>query len=203
MSTAVMERPETWPELPERDGYEYDNGKWVKLAVAAGPTHISFNLVNRLRAYAAPLGLGWALAHETPFQIWPLHPKKYRKPDGAFLRPEAFPDGKVPEGFMHAIPEILIEVISPGDRFTELQVKIDEYFEAGVKLVWVLVSKPMSVLVYRADGTISQLRQGDVLTGETILPGFRVAVADLFDLRVGLAIETPASDGPPPSPARE
>ncbi|MFN0096363.1 MAG: Uma2 family endonuclease [Dehalococcoidia bacterium] len=181
---AVLDRPETWPTLPDREGYEHVDGKWVKLNVAAGPVHLGYQLVNRLNAFANPHGLGWALIGETPYQIWPEHPQRYRKPDGSFLGQDALPDGVVPEGFVHAVPAIVIEVISPGDRAHELIAKVGEYLDAGIELVWVLSPATAVVTVHRPGGNDSRLRPGDTLTGEDVLPGFSLPVADLFSRRL-------------------
>ncbi|MFN0096388.1 MAG: hypothetical protein ACKVVT_16630 [Dehalococcoidia bacterium] len=44
----------------------------------------------------------------------------------------------------------------------------------------VLEPAATSVFVHRIDGTITRLREGDTLTGEKVLPGFKVPVAELF-----------------------
>ncbi len=183
-TTAVIEPAEDWPDIPERDGYEYVDGKLVRLAVGAGSTHVAYRLVGRVNRFAEPLSLGWALAPETAFQIWPTHPRKYRKPDGSFLRGDPFPDGQVPEGFVHVVPALVIEVVSPRDVVEALELKVVEYFEAGVALVWVLHPKTKSITVYRPDGSATRLTAAETLSGEDVLPGFRAPVGELFDRRL-------------------
>ncbi len=183
-TTAVLARPETWPDIPERDGYEYVDGKWVKLAVGLGATWIAHNLGDRVGDFALIEGLGLGLPHEVPYQIWPEHPKRYRKPDGSFIRRERLPAAELPEGYIHIVPALVIEVVSPRDIVDLLDLKVAEYFEAGVELVWVLHPKTKTVMVYRLDGSTSWLKPDDFLSGEDVLPGFRVPVAELFSLRI-------------------
>ncbi|MFN0095047.1 MAG: Uma2 family endonuclease [Dehalococcoidia bacterium] len=184
-ATAVMAPPETWPDLPERDGYEYVDGRWVKLPVAAATTWIGFNVRQRLADAAATDDLGWVPApHETAFQIWPGHPRRYRKPDASFIRKEAYPEDAVPDGFVHAVPALVVEVVSPRDIAADIDRKISEYFEAGVELIWVLHPASQTVMVYRLDSSGRRLKAEDTLTGDAVLPGFHAKVADLFSLRI-------------------
>jgi Uma2 family endonuclease len=57
---------------------------------------------------------------------------------------------------------------------------VDEYLAAGVRLVWVVNPPNRSIRVHRPDGTVTDLRQADDLTGEDVLAGFRCGVAELF-----------------------
>ena len=82
-----------------------------------------------------------------------------------------------------------MEVLSPNDRDYETDQKIEDFLRAGVRLVWVINPETRTVLIYRADGTISGLREQDELSGEDVVQGFRCRVGDLF------------LPPPPPAPA--
>jgi Uma2 family endonuclease len=84
------------------------------------------------------------------------------------------------EGYLDVAPEIVVEVLSPNDHRGDLAEKIQDYFSAGVDRVWVLDSRQRCISVYRALSNIRELRPGDVLIEEELLPGFRLAVGDLF-----------------------
>jgi Uma2 family endonuclease len=84
------------------------------------------------------------------------------------------------EGILPVAPDLAIEIRSPDDRWSAVEEKIDEYLEVGVGLIWIIDPKRRSVHVYRADGTRTRLVPADVLTGEAILPGFTVSVAELL-----------------------
>jgi Uma2 family endonuclease len=72
------------------------------------------------------------------------------------------------------------EVISPNELASELEAKVAEFLSAEVQLVWVIDPEQRTVRIHRADGTFGWLREGDTLSGETILPGFSCPVRDLF-----------------------
>ena len=54
------------------------------------------------------------------------------------------------------------------------------YLQAGVKLVWLVDPAQDTVTVFRSDASVIVLREGDILDGGDVLPGFSVAVADIF-----------------------
>ena len=59
--------------------------------------------------------------------------------------------------------------------------KIEQYLSAGVALVWVINPRFCTVQVYRPDGQHEMLNAHDELTAEPHLPGFRVAVRQIFE----------------------
>jgi hypothetical protein len=75
------------------------------------------------------------------------------------------------------------EVFSPSNLkdAREFQQKIVDYVDAGVSIVWVLYPDSRSAMVHRPDGSARLLRGADAaLEGGEVLPGFRVALADLL-----------------------
>jgi len=77
------------------------------------------------------------------------------------------------------IPDLVIEVISPTDRYTEVRAKVDAYLADEVKIVWVIDPRRDEVTVYEG-GTFHSLK-GDVeVTAESVLPEFSLIVSDLF-----------------------
>jgi Uma2 family endonuclease len=100
-------------------------------------------------------------------------------PDVAYISRKRLP--RVPRrGWVAVVPEFVAEVVSPNDRITDAEDKAQDYIRAGVSLVWVVVPSTESVHVWRADGSRAVLRVGQRLTGEQVLPGFELPVADLF-----------------------
>jgi Uma2 family endonuclease len=76
---------------------------------------------------------------------------------------------------------LVVEILSPNDTQSEIDEKVDGYLAAGVALVWVIDPHDRTVLVYRpgTEPALATVRQE--LDGEPHLPGFRVAVARLFE----------------------
>ena len=59
--------------------------------------------------------------------------------------------------------------------------KIEDYMQAGVRLVWVIFPNTCTVLVFRPDHSVSLLKPGDELSGEEVIAGFACRVAELFE----------------------
>jgi Uma2 family endonuclease len=85
-----------------------------------------------------------------------------------------------PGDFLDVAPELVVEILSPSDRWSEVKKKLREYLEAGVAVVLVVDPEEHSVSVYRSLTDIHELTADDVLTVEDVLPGFSVPVAHLF-----------------------
>jgi Uma2 family endonuclease len=78
------------------------------------------------------------------------------------------------------VPILAVEILSPNDVIEEVNEKIDEYLDAGVKLVWVIDPHHRTVQIFRPGTEPELVNVRQELTGEPHLPGFRIAVARLF-----------------------
>jgi len=99
----------------------------------------------------------------------------------AFVRQERIPPEGEPEGYWELSPDLAVEVVSPTDSAAHIQAKVQEYLEAGTRLVWVVYPRTQTVVVYRPSGEALVLGEEDMLTGEDVLPGFACRVGDIFD----------------------
>lgn len=79
-------------------------------------------------------------------------------------------------------PDLAVEIRSPRDRSAGVRVKVADYLEAGVRLVWVVDPKAERVTVYRSLLRPRILTREETLDGEDVLVGFSVAVSELFDV---------------------
>lgn len=77
-------------------------------------------------------------------------------------------------------PDLCVEVVDPGDDRRELREKVEEYFAAGVRMVWVVDPEERSVTVLTQPDEGRTLYGKSVLDGGEVLPGFSIPVADLF-----------------------
>jgi Uma2 family endonuclease len=77
------------------------------------------------------------------------------------------------------VPDIVVEVISSNDSYSDVDNKVDRYLQDGVQLVWVVDPKRKTVTVRRIN-SYRKLKGSDILTGEDIIPGFKLAVSALF-----------------------
>lgn len=84
---------------------------------------------------------------------------------------------------MHAVPTVVVEVISPTDMVAPMDEKVAQYFDAGVAEVWVVHPDVESVEIRRPNGTATWLGVDDTLSGGGLIPGFAVKVRDIFAVR--------------------
>jgi Uma2 family endonuclease len=110
-----------------------------------------------------------------------LMPSLVRIPDIAFVSYQrvaecANPDEPIPD----LAPDLAVEVLSESNTPQEMERKLKEYFFAGAKLVWLVDPRDRTVQVNTAPDQASVLSEGQELTGEPVLPGFRVPVSRIF-----------------------
>jgi len=86
------------------------------------------------------------------------------------------------EEFPALAPDLAVEVVSPGNTGIEMQEKVEAYFRAGSRLVWVVYPRSRTVYVYRAANRVDSLHEPDSLEGADVLPGFSVKVAEIFSV---------------------
>lgn len=175
---------EQFLELPTdaRQHRELIRGEVVSMA-PAGFEHglVAAALVRHLHTFASDSALGVVLSSETGFTI-SRDPDTVRAPDAAFVRTGRVPPPGSRGGFVELAPDLVVEVVSPSDRASDVLAKALAWVDAGVRLVWVVDPASRSVTVYRPDGLARILRgDGAQLTGEDVLPGLQIDLLDLFD----------------------
>jgi Uma2 family endonuclease len=124
--------------------------------------------------------LGVTLAAETGFLL-ERDPDTVRAPDAAFLSEERVEQvGRTTTHWLAGAPDLAVEVISPNDTFREVQEKALEWLHAGTIAVLVLDSAKRTATVYRGQGDAHVHGVEDTLDLSDAVPGFGVAVAELF-----------------------
>jgi Uma2 family endonuclease len=107
------------------------------------------------------------------------NPDTVREPDVAFVRQEALDRVGSNDGYWPGAPDLAVEVISPNDRYTEVDEKVQEYLEAGARLVWIVNPRRQSITV-RTQSDVKLLGEADSLGGGDVVPGFVCAVREIF-----------------------
>ncbi len=69
------------------------------------------------------------------------------------------------KSYLDVAPELVVEILSPDDRWSDLTDKLDEYFAIGVNLIWVVDPRRKQVYVYRSVTDVQRLG----LRGEQVL----------------------------------
>lgn len=105
-----------------------------------------------------------------------------RAPDISFLSKERLQGiTALPTGFLEGAPDLIVEVLSPGNTIEEIDQKLVEYFENGARLVWAINPNQHHVLVYRSSQEPDRLlKSTNFLDGEEVITGFTLPVAELF-----------------------
>jgi Uma2 family endonuclease len=158
--------------------YELVRGRLISLSPTSGPHGKTENRVAHwITSFVDETGLGEVYVGETGFLI--AHdPDTVRGADVAFLTKEHA--AQVPAtGYVPFAPDLVVEVVSPDDRWSEVQGKVNEWLAAGTRLVWVFDPQRKSIDAYTPERHWS-LKEGDALTGEDVLPGFSVALSKFF-----------------------
>lgn len=159
---------------------ELVKGEIIRMS-PAGHVHgkIAMEIGRFLSNYVVENRLGVVYAAETGFII-SRNPDTVRAPDAMFVSTERLSEISETDSFLSIAPDLAVEVISPSDPWTEVEEKLDEYFRAGVKLIWVLEPKTKRAYVYRSPTAVRILSESETLSGEEIVPSFEISVSKLF-----------------------
>ena len=142
---------------------------------------LAANTVIILGGFVKPRRLGRLVTSDSGV-ILERNPDTVREPDVAFISYRKRPRGVRNTRYTQAIPELVVEIRSPGDSAAEIDEKARMWIEYGVLIVWTIHPDARTVDVYRADGAVFTLTERDTLDGGDALPGFSCAVSDIFDI---------------------
>jgi len=108
-------------------------------------------------------------------------PDQVRIPDVSVICWERFPGRRLPAEPIPAVaPDLAVEVLSEGNTPGEMRRKLEDYFRAGVRLVWYLDPKARTMEVYTGPERCVVVREDGALDGGDVLPGFQLKLAELF-----------------------
>ncbi len=109
------------------------------------------------------------------------NPDTVRGADVAYYSYDRVPRGPLPGGLLPVAPELVFEVLSPQDRWSELHVKIAEYLGAGVQTVCVLDDDTRALHAFFADRPLQVFAAQDPFELPERLPGLQVTVERFFE----------------------
>ena len=183
MSTVAEPRitPEELLRMPDGDRYELVDGQLEERDMGAVAGWVGNQAAKQIVNFVDSHQLGWAFGDGVGYCIFSDDPTRVRKPDASFVGYGKLPGEELPEGFLRVVPDLVVEVVSPNDSYYAVELKVDEYLEAGVSMIWVINPVLRTVRIFRNNGPGPIDRHADdELTGDDILPGFTCRVADLF-----------------------
>jgi Uma2 family endonuclease len=83
-------------------------------------------------------------------------------------------------GFWPIAPDLAVKVISPSEVASEVQEKVQDYLQAGTRLIWLVYPNQKLVMQYELSGQVRQIGGQDSLDGGDVIPGFRYELKRLF-----------------------
>jgi Uma2 family endonuclease len=174
---------EEFAELPDARRYELVRGDLREMSPTnTGHGVVASRVSHLLHQWNDGRRLGWVFVEAG--HVLTRDPDTVRGPDVSFLRRAH--RGKAGRVWVEGGPDLAVEVRSPHDRQREIDERVADCFAAGTPLVWVVDPATRTIVVRTPGAPDRTLTEADVLDGGDNLPGFRVAVREVFqDLEDG------------------
>ncbi len=169
------------PESSEVRFYEVVGGQIVeKPAMGAFESLLASLLWRWMAPHVDENHLGRVVC-ETLFLLDPALGLK-RRPDLAFVSTQRWPlRRRVPRTeAWEIVPDLAVEIVSLTNTAEQMAEKIEDYFRSSVRQVWVVYPGTSKIYLYDTPTSVRILQVGDDLEGGSVLPGFRLALEDLF-----------------------
>lgn len=164
------------------DGYRYElvAGELRKMS-PAGNEHgrITARIMLRLAAHVEQHDCGHTYAAETGFRI-AQSPDTVRAPDAAFVSHRRLAGLEEAIGYLPLAPDLVVEVVSLNDRFSEVESKATNWLQAGSQVVLVADPRTRTLRVYRDAHSIEVLHEGETFDAGQAVNGWQLSISDLF-----------------------
>lgn len=131
-----------------------------------------------LRSFVRSHKLGKVLTGEVGIYTQ-RDPDRVRGADVLFISNQRYAQ-KRSDSYLDVAPDLIVEVLSPNDSWSEVMQKLREYFAIGVRLIWVADPAARRVYAYRSLTDMREFTVADTLPGDDVLSGFSVQVAEVF-----------------------
>lgn len=166
--------------LPSDARYELIRGELIDLPPPPGGEHGNRTMSTAAFASVHVIShdLGCCFAAETGFRV-AFDPDTVIAPDWAFVSKEKMPD-PIPAGYVPVVPDIVLETRSPSDSKREVALKIEQWLQGGVKVVWDRDPATKRPAIHRSGRTTEILGPDDALRGQDELPGFEIPLSIVF-----------------------
>lgn len=162
-------------------GYELVKGRVIEVTMPGAKHGKVCQKVTRLIGnFVEERSLGHVMSNDTLI-VLRRGPDTSRGADVCFVSYGRLPPGDVPDGPLEVIPELVFEVRSPSDSWTDAIEKMIDYLKAGVQVVVIFDPKTTSATLFRSDVRQEMFEAGDTLAVPDLLPGFAVPVRQFFD----------------------
>lgn len=160
------------------------NGELIVMSPTGGEAgRKNFNLYLDLGIWNRQTKLGQAFDSSTVF-VLPSGAR--RSPDVSWIKSNRWNTLTLQQkqGFPPVTPDFVMELVSPSDlknqRYEDLQNKMQEYLENGVRLGWLIEPSAKTIEIYRIGQPVEVLNNPQNISGENILPGFTLDLTEIF-----------------------
>ncbi|MEC4813227.1 MAG: Uma2 family endonuclease [Scytonema sp. PMC 1069.18] len=137
------------------------------------------DLTYQLRAWSRQNKLGKSFDSSGGFK---LPNGAERSPDASWVKMERWnaltQDEK--ERFAPLCPDFVVELMSPSDSLEKTRTKMREYMDNGARLGWLINRQQRQVEIYRSNQEVEILQSPQTLSGEDVLPGFVLDLAQIW-----------------------
>ena len=163
----------------DRQRYELVRGALRKRPLMGHlDSYYALNVGSELFMHVEANRLGRAYSSNTGFLL-ERDPDYVLAPDASFVRQERVETATEERGYFPGAPDFVAEVISPSDRYSDVEDKVAEWLNAGVRMVVVVKPRDRTVRVHTPVSVIT-LTESDTLDGGEVVPGWRLPIADIF-----------------------
>lgn len=129
--------------------------------------------------YAQERDAGHVMSNDS-FTQTQRNPDTVRGPDVSYYSYARLPKGDVPDGLLPVQPDLVVEVRSPTNTWSDIFTKVGEYLKVGIRAVMVLDAASETASVYRPEEFQQIFHNSDVVVVPDVLPGFAVPLTRLF-----------------------
>jgi Uma2 family endonuclease len=164
---------------PERLLCELVDGVLVEKAMGSPESFVGGVVFRRLGNYVEEHDLGAVYPADGMFR---LGEGLVRLPDVSFVSWDHFPGHQLDmkQLILPYVPDLVVEVISKSNTPAEIDRKLKEYFFAGTRLAWIIDPRKQTAKVYESPETFESVTKSGTLSAAPVLPGFTLALPDLF-----------------------
>ena len=179
----LSSRKISWSEFEKRyltreDKYKYE---WLNGIVEKTERSINqdqFYIVRNLFSFFRKLIAAGKLSGELMTEGDAFFLENHRKPDIAYYTDEQIDRAAYGE---NQVPPFVIEGISKNDKINKNQLKIQDYFNAGVQVIWEILPAIQQVNVYHSSDQSMKIKKGeDLCSAAPVLPDFAMTVNAIF-----------------------
>ena len=176
--TATEDDVVRWLDGPNKRIFELIDGVLVEKAVSSKEGILAGFVLRQIGNYADDHDLGLVGPGDSPFR---LRLGLVRVPDVSFVSWERIPNEVFPnDAIASLIPDLAVEVLSKSNTAAEIELKLNHYFEAGVRAAWVIDPVTQTAVLYSSRSRSKVIDIGGELTAPKVIPGFRLPLRDVF-----------------------